>query len=426
MPSVGFEGAWGQQNLADAIRQRMIDALSQKQIEHGMSVEDQKLALEKQRYEQEAADRALLRSQQGQAFNETLAEKTGANLGAGPSIISPQFAERFKNTSLAPLITPDKTLPSTSLAAAAPMVGETGGTAPTVTENAPTLTGQLRFAGLPALNKQAADEATISQMANDPNTPAAIRGFLRVRQALPKGENIDYHLITEPNGPQKNITDANYMLNGKPVVGLKNSQGRIFVQGQDVTDKVTPYVPPAQPAVAITDNGIFGINRGNLTGSPITDASTGQPLQPKLGETLQARVKSAQTVAQVGNELIDKLRDPAIAAKLGPAMSRYDTAADFFGNPPPEFSFLKGAMESYALANMGVHGMRSNNGAEAIKATLGLGRLSPENIIQTILGLNSFATDFMKNNGVQPVGSHDTVGPPTPANAGWRVLPRRQ
>ncbi len=60
MASVGFEGAWGQQAMADSIRQRIIDALNQKVAEHGMSVEDQKLALEKQRFDQEAADRAVM------------------------------------------------------------------------------------------------------------------------------------------------------------------------------------------------------------------------------------------------------------------------------------------------------------------------------------------------------------------------------
>jgi hypothetical protein len=40
-------------------------------------------------------------------------------------------------------------------------------------------------------------------LSNDPNTPPAMKQFLRARQALPKGENIPYQVITEPNGPQK-------------------------------------------------------------------------------------------------------------------------------------------------------------------------------------------------------------------------------
>jgi len=149
LASVGFAGALGADALSQAIRQQMIDKLSKQQIEHGMSVEDQKLALEKQRFDQEAQDRALLRQQQGTAFNEGLAEKTAANL-TPQSIISPELATRFKNTSLAPLISPDQTLPSTSMAGGSALPGaDVPSTAPALTQNAPMLTGQLRYAGTP-------------------------------------------------------------------------------------------------------------------------------------------------------------------------------------------------------------------------------------------------------------------------------------
>ncbi len=41
---------------------------------------------------------------------------------------------------------------------------------------------------------------------------------------------------------------------------------------------------------------------------------------------------------------------------------------EFIGNPPPELSELAASIESFALANMGVHGMRSVQGADEIKA----------------------------------------------------------
>jgi hypothetical protein len=88
-------------------------------------------------------------------------------------------------------------------------------------------------------------------------------------------------------------------------------------------------------------------------------------------------------------------------------MSRYATIEDFIGNPPPEFSKLVGQIESYSLANMGVHGMRSNNGAEAIKQTLGVGRHTPESIIDTIVGLNGFAQHLLDNEGK---GATSTTG----------------
>ncbi len=93
------------------------------------------------------------------------------------------------------------------------------------------------------------DEAKQTAILNDPNTPPALKQFLRVRATLPKGENIPHELITQPNGPQGTTTDANYMLNGKPIVAQRKA-GRLAYQGQDVTDQVTPYVPPPDAANA--------------------------------------------------------------------------------------------------------------------------------------------------------------------------------
>jgi len=102
-------------------------------------------------------------------------------------------------------------------------------------------------------------------------------------------------------------------------------------------------------------------------------------------------------VMQTGQDIIDAIK--ANAASLGPIMGRYNSAADFIGNPPPEFARLAGMIESYSLANMGVHGMRSANGADAIKRTVGLGRHTPESLISTLEGLNGFAQHFIENTG---------------------------
>jgi len=126
----------------------------------------------------------------------------------------------------------------------------------------------------------------------------------------------------------------------------------------------------------------------------------GKSFEKPTGAQVANRLASAKAVLQTGNDMIAQLRDPNVAKRLGPLMGRATSAADFFGNPPPEFSKLAGQIESYSLANMGVHGMRSNNGAEAIKYTLGVGRHTPESIIATIEGLNGFANHLMQNEGM--------------------------
>lgn len=56
-------------------------------------------------------------------------------------------------------------------------------------------------------------------------------------------------------------SDANYMLKGKPIVGVRNRSGRILYRGQDVTDDVTPYVapqrdPPGGAQGGLTEDGL--------------------------------------------------------------------------------------------------------------------------------------------------------------------------
>lgn len=112
----------------------------------------------------------------------------------------------------------------------------------------------------------------------------------------------------------------------------------------------------------------------------------------------ETRLASAQAVNQTGNDIIAKLSDPNVAAVIGPAMGRYQTLRDFIGNPPPEFSELAGQIESYAIANMGVHGMRSVQGADQIKKLLDTHH-TPESLAATIRGLSGFSQHFMQNEG---------------------------
>ncbi len=124
----------------------------------------------------------------------------------------------------------------------------------------------------------------------------------------------------------------------------------------------------------------------------------GQTFQKGEAQTVESRLASAQSVNQTGEDMIAKLSDPAYAAKVGPVMGRYDTLRDFIGNPPPEFADLAGMIESYSLASMGVHGMRSAQGAEQIQKLLNQ-KHTPESLIATVRGLNAFSNHFMQNEG---------------------------
>lgn len=161
---------------------------------------------------------------------------------------------------------------------------------------------------------------------------------------------------------------------------------------------VQTYHAPPQPIYIPTAAGPALLDRGKGTTTPIRDASSGNIVGPKTNATLENRLASAQAVTQTGNDIIASLTDPATAAKLGPAMGRYNSVRDFIGNPPPEFAELAGSIESYALANMGVHGMRSTEGAEKINKMLSE-KGTPESLIAKIHGLNKFSAHLLENAG---------------------------
>jgi hypothetical protein len=136
-------------------------------------------------------------------------------------------------------------------------------------------------------------------------------------------------------------------------------------------------------------------------GNPVTKIvpkTAGAEFKKGPGAVTQNRLDSAKAVQQTGEDIIAKLTDPNIAAMVGPAMGRANSLREFIGNPPPELSGLAGQIESYALANMGVHGMRSAQGAEHIKGLLER-KHTPASLIEAVRGLNGFSQHFLQNAG---------------------------
>lgn len=133
-------------------------------------------------------------------------------------------------------------------------------------------------------------------------------------------------------------------------------------------------------------------------------AVAGQSFEKPTNATTENRLASAQAVIQTGDSIVAKLKDPNFASVVGPALGKFNSLRDFIGNPPPEFSELAGNIESYALANMGVHGMRNAQGAEKINAMLDK-RHTPDSLAATIKGLNEFGANMMRNEGRKATGA---------------------
>jgi hypothetical protein len=387
---LGLSSTFGVGAMQQSVRQRILDQLQQQAQAHQMSVEDQRLELERQRLQQDAADRSLLRTQQATSFNETIGEKAGANLGPGQSVLTPgQAAPILGAPSMRGLIRPDQTLPSTSMSAGAPLAGDTGGTAPTATTQAPQLTGQLRFMGTPQANQAEAQRVKLSQLTG--SMPAG----------SPERRALDYEQATGKNAPA-GIFDKTA---AEPLEQVAGPNGPVFTPRSQAVGKTPYHVPPTNP-----DNKLVKVeHKDPTTGRTVIEwlpqsEVRGQTFQKGVSGSTETRLESAQAVNQTGEDIVRALSNPNTAAVVGPAMGRYDTLRDFLGNPPPEFSELAGQIESYALASMGVHGMRSAAGAEQIKKLLDAHH-TPESLIAAIKGLNAFSNHFMQNEGRAPAAA---------------------
>lgn len=383
----GLVAAGGLEAAQQGLRQRIFDQLAQQQQQQQMSIQLREQNLREQEAQRKAEEFKITKAAQAQAAIDAHqgARNTGAaaglnEIGMGGDVTDQQFNQTFKGTPSEAIVPPLLTLQGRMLS---PVPGETS-TQP----NAPVAQGIHRSLGTAAQQKDATDSAALSALANDQNVSPQMRSYAKVRGILPKGENPPADLFAQPKPTSEPIMR----------IGTNGTVQRIG-DAPPGTHFVNEPQPPANVVIQ-TDNGAGLVNprSPNPTVTPIRDAS-GNQVRPKAGQTMESRLASAKSVLQVGNDMIRELSDPTLAAQLGPVMSRYNSAADFVGNPPPEFSKLAGEIESYALANMGVHGMRSNTGAEAIKATLGQGRHTPASIISTIQGLNTFANHLTENEG---------------------------
>lgn len=325
MGDLGLSGPYGVASMQEAVRQRILDQLSkqQQEFDNAQKVqagarEDQKLQMQ----QQEHAATLKERQQQAAVGNAT---KLAPDLPMNQNV-TPQAENILRQGGMSGQLYRPPTMADTE--SGKPFDPSTAMPAVNL--------------GTPGQQKDATDSAAIDAMAKDPNTSAALRGFLRMRSALPKGENIPYQLITEPNGPPQSIGDGNYMLNGKPIVGQKNRQGRILYQGQDVTDQVTPYVQPpttdSDETVQQGPNGLVVVNKRTGVSRPVTAGVGGAALGLKPTAQMQthelAKSEAQDTLTQL-DQALEQAKD-----LVGPGQGRVSNVEEIIGSQDPRLNTL--------------------------------------------------------------------------------------
>jgi hypothetical protein len=224
---------------------------------------------------------------------------------------------------------------------------------------------------------------------------------------------------------QKQVDDEANAIKNKPLTPyeqaeLKNRDRGFVMEQKRLDESIRTHnkVAAAASSSNLADtivahpelwNQLTPTTKGQLAGALADKGFTG--FAAKEPAAMETRLASSKAVLQTGADMVKLIKENA--GELGPLMGRYNSVADFVGNPPPKFKELAGLIESYSLANMGVHGMRSANASEAIKQTIGEGKQTPESMIATITGLNGFAGHLLQNEGRDvPVASPTTSGLP--------------
>jgi len=371
-------------------RQAQLDAAAQQQKATENTRADAELGLR-----QEAQSR-LLKQEQEQADAQKLAQRTAAAkiaVEGSPTgqNLAPAIVQQIQGTPYESRLQSGTTLPA--------KFGDPMN---------PQESGSESFTQLAKTPQQQLLE---SYLAN-PNTPDNVKQFIQAQQA--SGDN---SLPAELFKPTESTTE--------PIIRVSRSGVTSTIgnapKGAHI---VNEPAPPANPSA-----GIIGVQTVGPNGEPVTkymskeDALKGGSFAKPQGQTVQNRIESAKAVQQTGNDIITKLSDPAYASKVGPVLGRYHNLQDFIGNPPPEYADLAGNIESYALANMGVHGMRSAQGAEMIKRMLDQ-KHTPEALIAAVKGLNNFSQHFIENTGGMPPQANTTASKEYDYVPGKGLVPR--
>ena len=239
---MGIGAAFGADALSQDLRQQILDRLNQQSQQQQYGLAQRKMALEESDAQMKAQE--FQQNQQRQAAADAQKQQDDAT-GSATKLagvlpkdqnVAPEAATMLQKGGLGGQLY------------APPTMGDTVSGQPF---NPQTANPSINL-GTAAQQKDASDSAAITALAADPSTTPAMKGFLRARAALPKGENIPYQLITEPTGaprapvkvgPKGIYTDPQEAI-GQPAYHAPKEAPTVVIQTTDENgNKVSKIVP---------------------------------------------------------------------------------------------------------------------------------------------------------------------------------------
>lgn len=374
---LGFQAAYGADALQQNLRQRLMDQIAAQQRAQALTQQGFENDLKTKQFQsgeelKQAQLKALVEDRAAQEADRqnTVVIKAADTIPAKTELAPSPLAGRLVQMGLG---TPNMTLPSTQTGGGLPLPADPG--AEPDAQAAP-ITGTLRSVQSPEELRSVTKLASSKQQQQQDEADGKVEA---ARQAAENRTNDNEQKQKDRLAQIAAAAAARPQVDKLTKVEHKGPDGKTIIE----------YLP--QSALA------------------------GQRFDKPTSGMVENRLASAQAVQQTGNDIITKLQDPNYAKNLGVAMGRFSKLQDFIGNPPPEFSELAGQIESYALASMGVHGMRSSQGAEKINHMLSQPH-TPESLIGAIKGLNGFSQHFMENEG-RGTWSPTATSAPAPATS---------
>lgn len=205
----------------------------------------------------------------------------------------------------------------------------------------------LRNAQIQGIQDKATEAARVrtneDALINDPATPDNVKQYIKLRRAVPPGEQVPYQLIvpkqTPPKSLQTHFGDIDLTDNGVPK-HLKNVpfqvnpvDGSLTFAGQQIDPRnVHGVVSPSMLAAGLQWDPAQGlvINKPAGTAKPVIGPD-GQPLQPDLTSSTRTMKEGAQALLPHIKDVSAQADALDKAGLFGPAMSRIRQIASKVG-----------------------------------------------------------------------------------------------
>lgn len=243
---------------------------------------------------------------------------------------------------------------------------------------------------------------------------------------------------------EKNTGVHSFALNGANITAQQTANGRVIYRGEDVTDRVTPYVPPPNPTIIQSGTGFAAVTDQRSPtpiATPVLEKGTGKQAGLAVTGTTRSRMETAKQIGSHFGEIAKQVEEADQRGLLGPISGRWsDYLAGKVGSTgnPDDDRFLgqlrleiSAVKSGFAMVHGGVRGGGSIQMAERWDKILDSGKMSKDELLGALSGMKGWIDRYGQDpNSAPPEASSGSpsrvgsAGTPPPASPGRRYVPK--